>query len=175
MSLSSAEAEFFALTTGIAEGMVTNHLLQELGHDAILMNHVDSQSAKAWASKRGLRRMNHVMLKCMLVQDGIETRLKQNREVTEQRESEMKRKSVRRSQSAEMKEQCGHEVEKRRVRSRQSVQTSRVSAENNTSFWSSIQHELSSRCRSSDFTFGDNSDEFTISRFFLNLADRDLT
>ena len=57
MSLSSGEGEFFALTTGIAEGMVTNHLLQELGHDAILMNHVDSQSAKAWASKRGLRRM----------------------------------------------------------------------------------------------------------------------
>ena len=40
--------------------------------------------------------------------------MKQNREVTEQRESEMKRKSVRKSQSAEMKEQCGHEVEKKK-------------------------------------------------------------
>ena len=28
---------------------------------------------------------------------------------------------------------------------------------------------------SSEFTFGDNSDEFTIFRFFLNLADHDLT
>ena len=56
-SLSSAEAKLHALTTGIAEGMVTKHLLQELGHEVILKNHVDSQSAKAWASKRGLGRM----------------------------------------------------------------------------------------------------------------------
>ena len=52
VSLSSAEGELYALTTGVAEGMVTKHLLQELGHEVILMNHVDSQSAKAWASKR---------------------------------------------------------------------------------------------------------------------------
>ena len=34
-----------------------------------LMNHVDGQSAKAWASKRGLGRMKHVMLKYMFVQN----------------------------------------------------------------------------------------------------------
>ena len=73
-----------------------------------------------------------------------------------------------------MKEKRQHEVEKRSVRSRQSVQTSRESAENNTSFWSSFQHEFFV-AMSSEFTFGDNSDEFTIFRFFLNLADRDLT
>ena len=92
------------------------------------MNHVDSQSAKAWASKRGLG-MKHVMLKYMYVEDVVEkkltnfayiktkqnkgdlmtkvshirstqerlcddridTRFKQNREVTEQRENETKR------------------------------------------------------------------------------------
>ena len=70
-----AEAEFYALTTGVAEGMVTKHLLQELGHEVILMNHVDSQSAKAWASKRGLGRMKHVMLKYMYVQDVVEKKL----------------------------------------------------------------------------------------------------
>ena len=75
VSLSSAEAEFYALTTGIAEGMVTNHLLQELGHEVIPMNHVNSQSAKAWASKRGLGRMKHVMLKYMFVQDVVEKKL----------------------------------------------------------------------------------------------------
>ena len=75
VSLSSAEAEFFALTTGVAEGMVTKHLLQELGHEVILMNHVDSQSAKAWASKRRLGRMKHVMLKYMYVQDVVENKL----------------------------------------------------------------------------------------------------
>ena len=57
VSLSSADAELYALTTGVAVGMVTKHLLQELGHEVILMSHVDSQSAKAWASKRGLGRM----------------------------------------------------------------------------------------------------------------------
>ena len=46
VSLSSAEAELYALTTGVAKRMVTKHLLQELGHEVILMNHVDSQSAK---------------------------------------------------------------------------------------------------------------------------------
>ena len=69
MSFSSAEAELYALTTGIEEGMVTKHLLHEVGHDVILMNHVDGQSAKAWASKRELGRMKHVMLKYMFVQD----------------------------------------------------------------------------------------------------------
>ena len=55
--------------------MVTKHLLQELGHDVILMHHVDSQSAKAWASKGGLGGMKHVMLKYMFVQDEVEKKL----------------------------------------------------------------------------------------------------
>ena len=72
VSLSSAEAELYGLTTGVAERMVTKHLLQAFGHEVILMNHIDSQSAKAWASKRGLGRMKHVMLKYMNVQDVVE-------------------------------------------------------------------------------------------------------
>ena len=72
VSLSSAEAKLYALTTGISEGMVTKHLLKELGYEAALLNHVDSQSAKAWAYKRGLGPMKHVMLKYMLVQDVVE-------------------------------------------------------------------------------------------------------
>ena len=75
VSLSSAEAELYAVTTGVAEGMVTKHILQELGHEVFLMNHVDSQSAKAWASKRGLGRMKRVMLKYMYVQDVVEKKL----------------------------------------------------------------------------------------------------
>ena len=40
------------------------------------MNHVDSQSAKAWASKRRLGRMKHVMLKkTCFVQDVVEKKL----------------------------------------------------------------------------------------------------
>ena len=52
--------------------MVTNHLLKELGHEVTLVNHVVSQSAKAWAAKRGLGRMKDVMLKYMFVQDVVE-------------------------------------------------------------------------------------------------------
>ena len=59
VSLSSAEAELYALTHGISEGMVPKHLLKELGYEVTLVNHVNSQSAKAWASKRGLGRMKH--------------------------------------------------------------------------------------------------------------------
>ena len=52
--------------------MVTKHLLKELGYDVTLVNHVKSQSAKALASKRGLGRMKHVMLKCyVFVQDVV--------------------------------------------------------------------------------------------------------
>ena len=75
VSLSSAEAELYAVTTGVAEGMVTKHILQELGHEVILMNDVNSQSAKAWASKRGLGRMKRVMLKYMYVQDVVDKKL----------------------------------------------------------------------------------------------------
>ena len=46
VSLSSAEGELYALTTGSAKGTVTKHLLKELGRDVTLVNHVDSQSAK---------------------------------------------------------------------------------------------------------------------------------
>ena len=62
----------YALTTGISEGMVTKHLLKELGYDVTIVNHVDSQSAKARASRRGLGRMKHVMLRYIFVQDVVE-------------------------------------------------------------------------------------------------------
>ena len=55
--------------------MVTKHLLQDLGHEVIIMNHVNSQSAKSMASKRGLGRMRHGMLKYTFVQDVVEKKL----------------------------------------------------------------------------------------------------
>ena len=72
-----------------------------------------------------------------------------------------------------MKKQREREVEKRSVRSRQTVQTSRESAENNTSFLVKFSGRVFF-AMSSEFTFGDNTDEFTIFIFFLNLADRGL-
>ena len=52
--------------------MMTKHLLKELGYEVTPVNHVDSHSAKAWASKRGFGRMKHVMLQYMFVQDVVE-------------------------------------------------------------------------------------------------------
>ena len=68
----SSAAELFVQTTGIDKGMVTKHLLKEPGYEVTLVNHVDSQSAKAWASTRGLGRMKHAMLKYMFVRDVVE-------------------------------------------------------------------------------------------------------
>ena len=73
--------------------------------------------------------------------------------------------NVRRCQSVVIKEKREHEVERRSVRSRQSVQTSRESAEDNTS----LLVKFSARvfiAMSSEFKFGDNTDEFSIFRFF---------
>ena len=71
LSLSSTEGGLNALATGIADGMVTKHLLRELGYEVALVSHVESQSAKAWASKRGSGRMKHVM-KYMFGQDVVQ-------------------------------------------------------------------------------------------------------
>ena len=64
-----AEAELNALTTGIAEGMVTKHLMNELWCSVRLVTHVDSTSSKAWPSRRGLGRMKNIDLKYMRVLD----------------------------------------------------------------------------------------------------------
>ena len=64
-----------SMSLSSSKGIVTKHLLKELGHEVTLVNHVDSQSAKAWASKRGLGRMKHVMLKYMYVQHVAEKKL----------------------------------------------------------------------------------------------------
>ena len=76
-----------------------------------------------------------------------------------------RRENVRRSQSAVMKEKREHEVERRSVRSRQKVQTPRVTAENNTSFWSKFSARIFI-AMSSEFTFGDISDEFSFFPIF---------
>ena len=60
------------------------------------------------------------------------------------------------------------------MRSKQSVQTSGRVRRIARVFWSNFQHEFFI-AMSREFTFGDNADEFSIFRFFMNLADRDLT
>ena len=192
VSLSFAEAEMYALTTGIAEGMVTKQLLQELGHEVTLVNHVDSQSAKAWASRRGLGKHEardaeiHVCARCGRkeahescihqketeqsrsddnVSNIAHERLSDAGFETQRRRGENSLEAkLRRRSVAEVKEQREREV-KTSVRSRQSVQASKESAENITSF----EPKFSARVfitMSSEFALGDNTLEFSIYRFF---------
>ena len=76
---------------------------------------------------------------------------------------------MRRNQSAEMTKQREREVEKRSVRSRQSVQTSRESAENNASFLVKFSARVLN-AMSSEFTFGDKPDEFSVFQIFPELG-----
>ena len=55
--------------TGIAEGSGDATPMREVGHSVTLVNHVDCQAVKAWASNRGLVRMKHILLTYMFAQD----------------------------------------------------------------------------------------------------------
>ena len=68
-SLNFAEAEFYAWTTGVAEGQVTKHLLREFGHEQCW------QSLFRSMGKSRLGNVKHVILKCMYVQDVVEKKL----------------------------------------------------------------------------------------------------
>ena len=81
---------------------------------------------------------------------------------------------MRRSQSAVMKEKREHEVERRTVRSRQKCPDFKGECGEQREFLVKIFSTSFFITMSSESTFGDNSDEFSIFRFFLSLADRDL-
>ena len=94
--------------------------------------------------------------------------MKQNQEVKEQHEDENKEEQRERKSFSSDEEEMRtrrqvkkSEINGRNVRSRQSVQTSRGSAENNTSFFSQV-FSKSFLSMSSEFTFGDNSDKSSI-------------
>ena len=73
VSLSSAETEQHALTTRIAHGMATEHLMSDLDYSVNLVNHVDNQAAKAQKHpKRALGWRKHIMLKNIFVQNRVE-------------------------------------------------------------------------------------------------------
>ena len=73
VSLSSAEARIIRPDDWNCRRNGDETSLARIG--VILMNHVDSQSATAWAFKRGLGRMKHVMLTHMFVQNVVEKKL----------------------------------------------------------------------------------------------------
>ena len=53
-SLSSAEAEYYAIVTGVAEALAVQAMAEEMGWKMSVRVHTDSSAAKAVASRRGL-------------------------------------------------------------------------------------------------------------------------
>ena len=68
-SLSSAEAEYYAIVTGAAEALAVQALAEELGWKMSVRVHTDSSAAKAVASRRGLGKLRHIELKYLWVQE----------------------------------------------------------------------------------------------------------
>ena len=68
-SLSSAEAEYYAIVTGVAEAPAVQALAEEMGWKMSVRVHTDSSAAKAVASRRGLGKLRHIELKYLWVQE----------------------------------------------------------------------------------------------------------
>ena len=71
MSLSSGEAEFYALVKGAAEAIGMRSLMADLGVSASILLRVDSTSAKAIASRRGVGRVKHMETRFLWIQERV--------------------------------------------------------------------------------------------------------
>jgi hypothetical protein len=70
-SLSSCEAELYALNTGVTESKLVQSLLSELGFDCLLTVYTDSSSALALVHRRGLGKLRHVALRQLYLQEQV--------------------------------------------------------------------------------------------------------
>ena len=73
-SLSSAEAEYHAIVTGVAEALAVQTLAEEIGWKMSVRVHTDSSAAKVVASRRGLGKLRHIELKYLWVQELVQSR-----------------------------------------------------------------------------------------------------
>ena len=71
-SLSSSEAEYYAIVTGSAEGIGIQASARELGWESKVRIWTDYSGAKSMALRRGLGKMRHIELKFLWVQEAIE-------------------------------------------------------------------------------------------------------
>ena len=71
-SLSSAEAEYYAIVTGAAEALAVQALAEKLDWKMSVRVHTDSSPAKAVTSRRGLGKLRHIELKYLWVQDLVQ-------------------------------------------------------------------------------------------------------
>ena len=68
-ALSTAEAEYYAVVTGAAEGLGMQSMMADLGVTTHVRIWTDSNAAKAIASRRGLGKTRHVELRYLWLQD----------------------------------------------------------------------------------------------------------
>lgn len=70
MALSSGEAEFIALTTGVTEGEFVRVILEELtGEQFEHRVYTDSTACRGMAMRKGCGRVRHLDIKLLFVQD----------------------------------------------------------------------------------------------------------
>ena len=68
-ALSTAEAEYYAVVTGAAQGLGIQSVMADLGVSTQVRVWTDSNAVKATASRRGLGKTRHVELKYLRLQD----------------------------------------------------------------------------------------------------------
>jgi hypothetical protein len=77
VTLSTAEAELYAMGTAVQEGQFIQHILEEMGVPTELKLHSDSSAARAVVARRGVGKMRHLAARQLWLQDELrEGRLK---------------------------------------------------------------------------------------------------
>ncbi|CAE7031422.1 unnamed protein product [Symbiodinium sp. CCMP2592] len=71
VSLSSGEAEYYALVKGVASGMATQELLRGWGLDVKLQVHTDSAAALGTCNRLGLGKSRHVQTRYLWIQEKL--------------------------------------------------------------------------------------------------------
>ena len=71
VTLSTAEAELYAMGMAVQEGKFIQNILEELGMPSELKVHSDSSAARATVARRGVGRMRHLAARHLWLQDEL--------------------------------------------------------------------------------------------------------
>ena len=71
VTLSTAEAELYAMGMAVQEGQFIQHILEEMGTPSELKLHSDSSAARAVVARRGVGRMRHLATRQLWLQDEL--------------------------------------------------------------------------------------------------------
>ena len=71
MAMSSAAAEYYAMTEGAVRTLGLQSMLRELGLNTDVVVRTDSSAAKGFSSQRGLGRMRHLEVKDLGLQEAV--------------------------------------------------------------------------------------------------------